>query len=75
MKQKLTVTIDRELIPKAKLYARRKGLSLSQVIEDSLEEMTRRVKSIRIPEGKELEYVSSSFTRGLKRFPAILEAR
>ena len=52
------------------------GASLARLeVRLSLEEMTRRVKSIRIPEGKELEYVSSSFTRGLKRFPAILEAR
>ena len=37
--------------------------------------MISRVKQIRIPEGKDLEYVSSSFVRGLKKFPAILEAR
>ncbi|MGB5374012.1 MAG: cytochrome P450, partial [Polyangiales bacterium] len=52
------------------------GASLARLeVRLSLEEMTERVKSIRIPEGKELEYVSSSFTRGLKKFPAILEAR
>jgi cytochrome P450 family 142 subfamily A polypeptide 1 len=52
------------------------GASLARLeIRLSLEEMTRRVKSIRIPEGKEVEYVSSSFTRGLTKFPAILEAR
>jgi hypothetical protein len=33
------------------------------------------VKRIRIPEGKKVEYVSSSFTRGLKKFPAVLEPR
>ncbi|HSN82912.1 MAG TPA: cytochrome P450 [Polyangiales bacterium] len=52
------------------------GASLARLeVRLSLEEMTRRVKSIRIPEGKALEYVSSSFTRGLKSFPAILEPR
>ncbi|MGB7475287.1 MAG: cytochrome P450 [Polyangiales bacterium] len=52
------------------------GASLARLeVRLSLEEMTERVKSIRIPEGRELEYVSSSFTRGLKKFPAILEAR
>ena len=52
------------------------GSSLARMeIRLSLEEMTKRVKRIRIPEGKDVEYVSSSFTRGLKKFPAILEAR
>lgn len=52
------------------------GASLARLeVRLSLEEMTRRVKRIRIPEGKEVEYVSSSFTRGLTNFPAILEAR
>jgi predicted nuclease with TOPRIM domain len=41
----------------------------------ALEEMTSRVKRIRIPEGKDVEYVSSSFTRGLTKYPAILEPR
>ena len=52
------------------------GASLARMeVRLSLEEMTRRVKRIRIPEGKDVEYVSSSFTRGLKKFPAIVEAR
>lgn len=52
------------------------GASLARLeIRLSLEEMTRRVARIRIPEGKKLEYVSSSFTRGLKKFPAVLEPR
>jgi cytochrome P450 family 142 subfamily A polypeptide 1 len=52
------------------------GASLARMeIRLSLEEMTRRVARIQIPEGKKLEYVSSSFTRGLKKFPAVLEAR
>lgn len=41
MKTKLTVTIDRDLVPKAKRYARRRGVSLSSLIETALEEMTR----------------------------------
>ena len=52
------------------------GASLARMeIRLSLEEMTQRVKRIRIPEGKAVEYVSSSFTRGLMKFPAILEPR
>ena len=41
MKKKLTVTVDEELIPLAKRYARSRGLSLSSVIEQSLWEVTR----------------------------------
>jgi predicted transcriptional regulator len=36
MKTKLTITVDRELVPKAKRYARARGMSLSAVIEDAL---------------------------------------
>lgn len=39
MKKKLTVTIDEELLPKAKRYARARGVSLSQLIESALREM------------------------------------
>ena len=41
MKSKLTVTVDSELIPAAKRYARSKGVSLSAVIEQALREATR----------------------------------
>jgi cytochrome P450 family 142 subfamily A polypeptide 1 len=52
------------------------GASLARLeLRLSLEEMTRRVARLRIPKGKKLEYVSSSFTRGLKKFPAVLEPR
>jgi cytochrome P450 family 142 subfamily A polypeptide 1 len=52
------------------------GASLARMeVRLSLREMTKRVKRIRIPEGKEVGYLSSSFIRGLKTFPAILEAR
>lgn len=40
MKAKLTVTLDEELIPKAKRYARSRGISLSQLIETSLRGVT-----------------------------------
>ena len=40
MKKKLTVTIDADLIPKAKRYARMRRVSLSSVIEDSLRSLT-----------------------------------
>ena len=40
MKKKLTITVDSELVPRAKRYARARGVSLSSVIEDSLRELT-----------------------------------
>ena len=40
MKRKLTITVDEELIPVAKRYARSRGVSLSSLIEDSLREAT-----------------------------------
>lgn len=36
VKTKLTVTIDRDLIPRAKRYARSRGVSLSHLIETAL---------------------------------------
>ncbi len=36
MKQKLTITVDAELVPIAKQYARTRGMSLSSLIEQSL---------------------------------------
>jgi post-segregation antitoxin (ccd killing protein) len=36
MKQKLTITVDGELVPKAKRYARSQGVSLSALIETEL---------------------------------------
>lgn len=39
MKQKLTITIDADLVPKAKRYARSRGLSLSSPIEQLLREL------------------------------------
>lgn len=40
MKAKLTLTIDRALIPRAKRYARGRGVSLSALVESALAEMT-----------------------------------
>ena len=40
MKKKLTITIDAEVLPKAKRYARSCGVSLSSLIERSLREAT-----------------------------------
>ena len=40
MKTKLTVTIDEEIVPAAKEYARSRGISLSQLIEQALREMS-----------------------------------
>ena len=39
MKTKLTVTIDEDLVPAAKKKARARGLSLSQLIENSLRDL------------------------------------
>ena len=39
MKQKLTITVDSELLPVAKRYARSRGVSLSALIEKSLREV------------------------------------
>ena len=39
MKQKLTITVDAELVPKAKRYAKLRGVSLSSLVEQSLREM------------------------------------
>jgi len=36
MKAKLTITVDEKLIPQAKRYARSRGQSLSQFVEDGL---------------------------------------
>lgn len=40
MKQKLTITVDAELLPIAKRYARSRGVSLSSLIEQSLRQVT-----------------------------------
>jgi antitoxin component of RelBE/YafQ-DinJ toxin-antitoxin module len=40
MKRKLTVTIDEEILPKAKRYARSQGISLSQLIETTLKDIS-----------------------------------
>ena len=39
MKKKLTITVDAELIPRAKRYARGRGVSLSSLIEEALRDM------------------------------------
>ncbi len=39
MKQKLTITVDSELLPIAKRYARSRGVSLSFLVEQSLREI------------------------------------
>jgi len=40
MKTKLTVTVSRDLIPRAKRFAKKRGTSLSAVIEDALRAAT-----------------------------------
>ncbi|WP_447970501.1 DUF6364 family protein [Nitrospira sp. M1] len=41
---KLTVTIDEEVLPKAKQYARSQGISLSQLIETTLKKISSKVQ-------------------------------
>lgn len=36
MKQKLTITVDTDVLPRAKHYARSRGVSLSSLVEESL---------------------------------------
>ncbi len=40
MKTKLTVTIDEELLPKAKQFAQSRRVSLSRLIEEALRELS-----------------------------------
>lgn len=40
MKKKLTVTVDAEVLPLAKRYAKSKGVSLSSLVEQALRDMT-----------------------------------
>ena len=40
MKSKLTITVDADLIPAAKRYARSRGVSLSSLVEQALREAT-----------------------------------
>jgi hypothetical protein len=39
MKTKLTITIDAEVLPRAKRFARSRGVPLSSLIEEALREM------------------------------------
>ena len=39
MKRKLTITVDGELLPRAKQYARSRGVSLSSLVEAALREV------------------------------------
>ncbi len=47
MKNKLTVAIERDLIPKAKAYAKEHGTSLSEIIEKTFR---------KLPTGKEISF-------------------
>ena len=39
MKKKLTITVDAEVLPRAKRYARSRGVSLSSLVEQALREL------------------------------------
>ena len=41
MKTKLTITVDSEILPLAKRYAKSRGVSLSSLVEQALREMTK----------------------------------
>jgi hypothetical protein len=40
VRTKVTLTVDREVLPRAKRYARRRGISLSKLVEDDLKRLT-----------------------------------
>ena len=40
MKQRLTITVDAEVLPAARRYARSRSVSLSSLVEQSLRELT-----------------------------------
>lgn len=42
---KLTITVERELVPRAKRYAKQQGVSRSSLIENALGEMTKTAES------------------------------
>lgn len=70
MKKKLTITIDEDLIPRAKRYARRRRVSLSSLIEDALARMTD------TPETSFVQRWRGSFeavTEGDERYRALAE--
>jgi hypothetical protein len=46
MKAKLNLTIDKELVPKSKAYARLHGKSVSQLVEDLLRKIIRNEKDL-----------------------------
>lgn len=70
MKRKLTITIDEAVIPRAKRYARRRGVSLSAVVEEAL---------VRMTEGGESGFVErwqgrfEPLTEGDERYRALAE--
>ena len=41
MKTKLTITVDSEIVPLAKRYAKNRGVSLSSLVEQALRDMTK----------------------------------
>ncbi len=41
MKAKLTITVNRELLPAAKRYARARGVSLSSIVESTLRDLSK----------------------------------
>ena len=41
MKKKLTITVDSDVLPLARRYAKSKGVSLSSLVEQALRDMTR----------------------------------
>lgn len=48
MKTKLTLTIEPELLEKAKIYAKKNNTSLSKIFENQLKELTESIKIKRV---------------------------
>ena len=62
MKTKLTLTIDREIIERAKHFAKRENRSLSDIVENYLKLLTQKdVKKLETPTHPTVESMRGSF--------------
>lgn len=69
MNTKLTLSIDKNVITRAKNYARNKNKSLSQIIEDYLKSISKNEKNIPVLE--EIPPITQSLSGILKGKPEI----
>lgn len=69
MNTKLTLSLDKNVITRAKNYARNKNKSLSQIIEDYLKSISKNEKNIQVLE--EIPPITQSLSGILKGKPEI----